>query len=172
MIEIKNILKVYIWYNCFCRNSVTAVGRQSSSLDTQSTSCSNWLTMSNDGATVKIIIVPGADALQSDYWWKWEWCSAVVNGASAKLAGWRCTGALRCTRCIYVYVILILIHTLAVDGSPLTLYPPRLFTTQVKVASRPCATVKFSRGTRKSGSNPDTVTNKYLLIIWCLTIFK
>lgn len=40
-----------------------------------------------------------------------------------------------------------LIHTLAVAArSPLTLYPPRLLTTQVNVASRPCATVTFSKG--------------------------
>lgn len=50
------------------------------------------------------------------------------------------------------------IHTLAVAGSPLTLYPPRLFTTQVNVASLPWAIVTFSNGTRKSGSNPDTAT--------------
>lgn len=42
------------------------------------------------------------------------------------------------------------------EESPLTLYPPRLFTTQVKVASRPWATVTFPIGFRKSGSKPDT----------------
>ena len=34
--------------------------------------------------------------------------------------------------------------------------PPRLFTTQVKTASRPWATVTFSKGKTKSGSNADT----------------
>lgn len=52
----------------------------------------------------------------------------------------------------------IQIHTLAVARSPLTLYPPKLFTTQVKVASRPWATVTFSNGYRKSGSKPETAT--------------
>lgn len=52
-----------------------------------------------------------------------------------------------------------MIHTLAVALSPLTLYPPRLLTTHVNVASRPCAIVTFSSGTRKSGSKQLTATH-------------
>lgn len=40
----------------------------------------------------------------------------------------------------------------------LTRWPPKLFTTHVKMASRPWAIVTFSSGNKKSGSNPRTRT--------------
>lgn len=62
------------------------------------------------------------------------------------------------------------IHTLAVAESPLTLYPPKLLTTQVNMASLPWGTVIFSKGYRKSGSNPNTASENKNLKLFAVFI--
>jgi hypothetical protein len=52
-------------------------------------------------------------------------------------------------------------RTLAGVRSALTLYPPRLLTTHVNMASRPCGIVMFSSGYRKSGSKPRAAEHRH-----------